>query len=73
MDNVDAIILAGGPGFRPDCCRAMTEVAGKTMLQWEVDAMRQSGAISRIYAVGDCAADGIDEVLPPTDTFLGNL
>ncbi|MDO8588337.1 MAG: NTP transferase domain-containing protein [Armatimonadota bacterium] len=73
MSNVEAVILAGGPGFSADCCRAMTPVAGKTMLQWEVDAIRQSGAISRICAVGDCAADGIDEILPPTDSFLGNL
>ena len=74
MAKVDAVILAGGPGFAPgDPCRAMMPVAGKTMLQWEIDAMRQSDAISRVYVVGECRADGIDEVMSPTDSFLGNL
>jgi molybdopterin-guanine dinucleotide biosynthesis protein A len=78
--KVDAVILAGGPGFAPEGAatgtavpRAMIPVAGKSMLQWEVDAMRRSQVISRICAVGDCRADGLDEVIPSTDTFVGNM
>lgn len=77
VNKVDAVILAGGPGFaidgQPETPRAMIPVAGKSMLQWEVDAMRESQAISSIYAVGDCLAEGLDEVMPSTEDFLGNM
>lgn len=73
-EQVDVVILAGGPGFGTNAVpKAMTSVAGKTMLQWEVDALRQSVVVSKIYAVGQCHADGLDEVLPPTKSFLGNM
>ncbi|MDO8683370.1 MAG: NTP transferase domain-containing protein [Armatimonadota bacterium] len=73
--SVDVVILAGGAGFGPseDTNRAMIPVAGKAMLQWEVDALKGSGLVSRVYAVGDVTADGLDEAIPPTSDFLGNM
>ena len=72
---MDVVILAGAPPLSGSAgtSRAMTVIGGKTMLQWEVDAMRQARTISRIYAVGDVSGDGLDEVIPPVGDFLSNL
>jgi 2-phospho-L-lactate guanylyltransferase (CobY/MobA/RfbA family) len=43
------------------------------MLQWEVDALRATESIGKIYAVGNIQADGLDVIVPPTDGFLGNI
>lgn len=76
---VDAIILAGAmadPDMKPDdreISRAMIPVAGKSMLQWLTDALSSASSVSRIIAVGDVQAEGLDQVLDPLDTFLDNI
>jgi GTP:adenosylcobinamide-phosphate guanylyltransferase len=76
---VDAVILAGapaGPEMSPEdetLSRAMVMIGTKTMLQWIVDALKSSKSIGRIIAVGDVSADGLDEVVEPCHSFLGNL
>ena len=76
---VDAIVLAGAPAD-PDMqpvggssSRAMVEIGPKTMLQWVVDALEDAESVGRIIAVGEVAADGIDEVVPPAGHFLENM
>lgn len=77
--KVDVVILAGAPAD-PDMSppgvaisRAMVEVGAKTMLQWILDALKSAETIGRIVAVGNVTADGIDQVVPPSDGFLDNL
>ncbi|MEN6519877.1 MAG: nucleotidyltransferase family protein [Armatimonadota bacterium] len=79
MSKVDVIIMAGAPAD-PDMCapgekisRAMINIAGKTMIQWIMDALNSSETICRKIAVGDVAADGLDEVVKPGSGFLDNL
>ena len=76
---VDAIVLAGAPAD-PDMqpvggssSRAMVEIGPKTMLQWVVDALEDAESVGRIIAVGEVAADGLDEVVPPAGHFLENM
>jgi len=77
--NMDAIVLAGAPaeaGMTPMAgytSRGMVEVAGKTMLQRLVDALKESGQVERIIVVGDAAAKGVDTVVPPAGGFLENI
>lgn len=76
---IDTIILAGAPAGpemspeQPSISRAMLHIGEKTMLQWVVDALKGSKSVGRMIAIGDVAADGIDQVLTPSDSFLGNL
>lgn len=76
---VNVIILAGAPAD-PDMTlvegydsRAMVPIGSKTMLQWVVDGINQSKSIGRVVAVGNVAADGIDEVIAPGGGFLENM
>ena len=77
--KVDAIILAGSPAspeFGEDSAvtgRAMIKLGSKTMLQWVVDALRESKSIGRIVAVGNVSADGLDEVIDPGDGMVSNI
>jgi len=77
--KTDALILAGapaGPELNPDdgeISRAMVDIAGKTMLQRVVDALRASNAIGRIAAVGKVEADGLDLVVPPGGDMVTNI
>lgn len=79
MCRVDAVILAGASAeaglIVPDeyPSRAMVQMAGKTMLQWIVDALRGASIVNKVIAVGKVTAQGIDLVLEPSDTFLGNV
>jgi len=76
---LDAIVLAGASadaGMEPKngyTSRAMVDIAGKTMLQRVVDALRGSGRIERVVVIGDAIADGADEVLPAAGSFLENI
>jgi len=76
---IDALILAGaaaGPEMSPDderLSRAMIRIGPKTMIQWIVDALRRAESIGRIIAVGDVAAEGLDEVIPPSGHYIENL
>lgn len=77
--KVDTVILAGAladPDMSPvgsPISRAMIEVGPKTMLQWIVDALKDAQSIGRIVAVGNVVADGLDDVIPASDSFLENL
>lgn len=82
LNKVAVVILAGGTaeGFEGSFAgrampssRAMVPVAGKTMLQWELDALRNCGLVSSIYVVGDIRAEGVHKVVEPTGDFLGNI
>lgn len=77
--RTDAVILAGapaGPELNPSdgaISRAMVDIAGKTMLQRVIDALRGSQSIGRIAAVGNVEADGIDLVVPPGGDMVTNI
>lgn len=79
LNTVDAIVLAGEPprgkaqadGEAP--ARAMITIAGKSMLQWVVDALRGARSVGRIVAVGDVSAEGLDLVIKPGDTIVENI
>ena len=79
MHKVDAVILAGAPAEDGMVVpaeypsRAMVQLAGKTMLQWIVDAMCEASCVERVIAVGKVTAKGLDLVLEPSDSFLGNM
>lgn len=70
--------MAGAPAgeLSPDdesISRAMILLGEKTMIQWVVDALRASESVGRIIAVGEVAADGLDVVVEPEDSLVGNL
>ena len=77
--KITAVILAGETHQEifPDPSitnRAMIPLAGKTVLQWVVDALRGSEMAGRIIAVGNVKADGLDTVVsPPGGNFLNSL
>jgi GTP:adenosylcobinamide-phosphate guanylyltransferase len=78
MSKIDAVIMAGAPAgeLNPEdqaISRAMIELGGKTMIQWVIDALRGSESVGRVVAVGSVAADGLDEVIVPGDSLVGNL
>jgi len=79
MSKVNAVILAGataGPELCPEeenISRAMISLGQKTMLQWVVDALRESPSIDRIIAVGTVSAEGLDEVVKPGESLVSNL
>lgn len=79
MQKVDVLILAGapaGPELDPDNemrGRAMLDIAGKSMLQRVIDAMRGCGTISRIVAVGNVTADGLNLVLESGSDLMENI
>lgn len=79
MSKVNAVIMAGapaGPELNPAdefISRAMITLGDKTMIQWVVDALRSAESIGRVVAVGRVAADGLDEVIEPGDSLVGNL
>lgn len=77
--SVNVVILAGAPaddGMTAESgytSRAMVGIAGKTMLQWVVDALRGANCIGKIAAVGDVQADGLDYILPPGGDLVTNI
>ncbi len=78
MNKINAVIMAGAPAgeLNPEdqsISRAMIPLGPKTMVQWVVDALRGSDKVGRIVAVGTVFADGIDEVIEPGDSLVGNL
>lgn len=71
MAQVDAIILGGGtikdPAFREAAgvdCKSLIDLRGKPMIQWVAEALKASGAIDSVAAVGPaCLSDtGLAEV-----------
>ena len=78
MSKIDAVIMAGAPAGElspgdESISRAMILLGDKTMIQWVVDALSGSPSVGRIVAVGNVAADGLDEVVSPGDSLVGNL
>lgn len=79
MQTFDSLVLAGaaaGPEMSPDnpeLSRAMVMIEGRTMLQRVIDALRGCPAVSRIAAVGDVAADGLDLVVEPETSLIANI
>lgn len=78
MSKIDAVIMAGAPAGElspgdESISRAMIPLGEKTMIQWVVDALRDSPSVGRVVAVGNVAADGLDEVIAPGDSLVGNL
>jgi GTP:adenosylcobinamide-phosphate guanylyltransferase len=78
MNKINAVIMAGAPAgeLNPEdhsISRAMIALGDKTMLQWVVNALQSSESIGRIVAVGNVHADGLDEVIMPCDSLVGNL
>ncbi len=79
MSKVDAVILAGGPAGKlghigsNGTVRAMIPIAGKSMLQWVVDALRGASSVGRIAAVGEVSADGLDLVVKPGESLVENV
>jgi len=89
MSKVDAVILAGAPANElaqtalryatspatqdDGASRAMIQIAGKTMLQWVVDALRGAESVGKIAAVGEVAADGLDLVVKPGGDLVENI
>jgi 2-phospho-L-lactate guanylyltransferase (CobY/MobA/RfbA family) len=77
--KTDVVILAGAPAgveLSPEdgsISRGMVDVAGKTMIQRVVDALRGSQSIGRIAAVGHVQADGIDIVIEPGQDLVTNM
>jgi len=78
MSKIDAVIMAGAPAGElcpedQSISRAMIPLGDKTMIQWVVDALRASPSVGRLVAVGNVAAEGLDEVIAPGDSLVGNL
>jgi 2-phospho-L-lactate guanylyltransferase (CobY/MobA/RfbA family) len=79
MFEVDAVVLAGSPpeqfegNPQASSSRAMMVLGGKTMLQWTVDALVGSAAVSRIVAVGPVSADGLDGVVEAGGSIVENM
>lgn len=76
--RIDAVVLAGAPAeeLNPEdgtISRAMVDIAGKTMLQRVVDALRGAGTVGRIAAVGHVEADGVDVIVPPGADMMTNI
>ena len=53
--------------------RAMIPLGGITMLQWVINALRGANSIGRIIAVGDVAADGLDQIIEPGSDLITNV
>jgi GTP:adenosylcobinamide-phosphate guanylyltransferase len=53
--------------------RAMVQIGSKTMLQWVVDALKSSQTVGRLVAVGNVAAEGLDQTLEPSTGFFENM
>lgn len=79
MSKVDVVILAGAPAgeeLSPESAgmsRAMIRIGDKTMLQWVVDALKGSGAVGRVVAVGEVCADGLDQVIESGGSMVENI
>ncbi len=66
-----AIILAAGKGTRmgSDLPKVLHEVAGKTMVQWVVDAVKKAGAQRVILVVGH-GAERVKSLVPDVEYVL---
>jgi CTP:molybdopterin cytidylyltransferase MocA len=77
--KLDVIVLAGGrnslemeaaTGARS---RALIMLAGRTMLSYVIDALRDSPSIGRVFVVGDMPPDPRCQLVPAGETLLDNM
>ena len=85
MHVVDALILAGAPNnnklaaVSPESYEALIPVAGRPMIEFVVEALRDSPSVGKIVIVGpqrlDYLADEgkIEAVVPSGDSLMANL
>lgn len=82
MNQVDAVILAGGDGAVIDPTvriKGLVPVAGRPMVEWVVDAMRASDSVVDIAVVVPTAenlgawADKADKIVVSSGSFMDNL
>ncbi|MDP2182184.1 MAG: nucleotidyltransferase family protein [Actinomycetota bacterium] len=80
--KVDVVILAGGDGAVIDpACRfkGLVTIAGKPMVEWVVDAMRDAELVAEVAVVVPSAedlgvwADSVDKLVISDGSFLDNL
>ncbi len=64
MENISSIVLAAGKGTRMKSshCKVLHEVAGKTMLSYVLDSLKQAGILRICVVVGHQANRVIDSV-----------
>ncbi|MFA5844611.1 MAG: nucleotidyltransferase family protein [Coriobacteriia bacterium] len=80
--RVDAIVLAGGDGavIDPGCrFKGLVNVAGRPMVEWVVDAMREAEMVEGLAVVVPTAedlggwADKVDKVVVSDRSFMDNV
>lgn len=80
--KVDAVILAGGDGAVIDPAvgvKGLVPVAGKPLVEWVVDAMRNSANIAEVAVVIPTTenlgpwADKVDKLVLSGDSFIDNV
>lgn len=80
--KVDAVILSGGDGavIDPSCrFKGLLEIAGKPMVEWVVDALRQAATIAEVAVVVPTAedlgswVDKVDKVVVSDREFMDNV
>lgn len=80
--KVDAVILAGGDGAIIDPTvriKGLVPVAGKPMVEWVVDAMREAETIAEVAVVVPTAenlgtwADKVDKLVVSSGSFVDNV
>jgi GTP:adenosylcobinamide-phosphate guanylyltransferase len=77
--KINVVILAGAPAGAEmvsegeNISRAMIKLGDKTMLAWVVDALKGASSVGKIVAVGDVAADGIDQIIKPGESLIENI
>ncbi len=83
---IDCVVLAGGVPLVEDLLyeytqglpKALTELAGKPMVQWVLDALDRATSVGRVMVVGlepDCGIDAVKLVgyVPDQGSLLGNV
>lgn len=79
MNKVDVVILAGA-NADPDMVsssepisRAMVMVGDRPMIQWIIDALKQTSSVGRVAAVGNVSASGLDLIIEPGEDLVTNI
>lgn len=77
--RIPAVILAGAPAD-PEMQakysvknRAEVPIAGKPMVQYVVDALKDSSNVGNICLIGDVQCEGTDKVIPSAGSMINNL
>ena len=77
--RIPAVVLAGAPA-EPELeakygvkNRAETPLLGKKMIQYVLDALRESPHVGSICVVGDVQCEGADKIIPSAGNLIDNL